>query len=145
MDILTGFKNVRMLLIAEDAWIRNSMKLYFTSAGCKIDVVETARAARTIMKTAFFEVIFIDNDLPDIVYQEVLSEFESNFPAGYKILLTPFKSQKLELATKEAGFISVIEKPLNAAAIESVLGLILEDDANYLTGSKCSKVHSCQY
>jgi len=48
MDLFGKLKGMKILLIDDDEWIRDSLSIYFEARGCSLKVLETAEEA---MKT----------------------------------------------------------------------------------------------
>ena len=121
MTLFEKLKNLKLLLIDDDEWIRDSMRLFFENEGCTLVTLETAEQAIELVKTRPFDIIFSDFRLPGLNGIELFKHIIDNHRPTVKILLTAHKNQSVSTDAQKAGIHEIIEKPFTPEIIESVL------------------------
>ena len=76
VDIYQKLKGLRLLLIDDDEWVRDSMSIFFESEGCHILTLETAEEGLHVLTKQNFDIIIIDYRLPGLDGLEFLKTFE---------------------------------------------------------------------
>ena len=59
MDLFSKLKSLKLLIIDDDEWVRDSLRMYFESEGCNIMALETAEEGLKVLKKQVFNIIFI--------------------------------------------------------------------------------------
>ncbi len=49
MDLFEKLKEMKILLIDDDEWIRDSLSIYFQSEGCDLKALETAEEGMEVL------------------------------------------------------------------------------------------------
>ncbi len=126
MDLFQKLKDMRLLLIDDDEWVRDSLRLFFESEGCCLLALETAEEGLHAMDTQDFDIIFIDYRLPGIDGLEFLRRIQKRNPAAMKILITAYGSEKLFAEARQLGVHDYIAKPFTSEAIEVSLNRLIK-------------------
>ena len=125
MTFFEKIKNLHLLLIDDDEWIRDSMRLFFESEGCDLVTLETAEQALELVKQEPFDIIISDFRLPGIDGIEFFKRTSQLNKSSLKILITAYMSKKVASDAKKAGVDDLIEKPFKPKTIEKSLSRLL--------------------
>ena len=78
MDLFSKLKNLKLLIIDDDEWVRDSLRMYFESEGCNTLALETAEEGLKVLKKQDFNIIIIDDYYPNgqslLSYLQTISE-----------------------------------------------------------------------
>ncbi len=121
MDILGKLKNKKILLVDDDEWIRNSLRLFFESEGCHLTALETAEEGMELLKRENYKIVITDYRLPGMDGIEFLKRIQASHPDTIKILITAYGSKDVFLAARKIGVQDFIDKPFTAQTIEESL------------------------
>ena len=106
-----------ILLIEDDVWVRNSLKILFESEGCRVRTYETAEEGLQELKMHAYDIIITDYKLPGLNGIAFLKAIKNRYPEVVKILITAYGSDDLHSKAKTAGARACIDKPLTYEAI----------------------------
>jgi two-component system response regulator HydG len=129
MGLFSELKKMRILLIDDDEWIRDSMSLFFESEGCSLRALETAEEGLEELKRQPYEIIIVDYRLPGMDGLEFLKRIKETHPNALKILITAYGSKDVFMKAGETGIDDFIDKPFTVETIEDVLFHLLETRA----------------
>lgn len=131
MNIFSKLKDMPILLIDDDEWIRDSLSIYFEAEGCRISAVETAEEGLEALREQNFEIIITDYKLPGMDGLSFLRQIQSSHKDAIKILITAYKTEEVVKEARQAGAAHLIAKPFNSETIEaSLTRLIVKGDKN---------------
>jgi len=125
MDLFNKLKNMKILLIDDDEWIRDSMSLFFESEGCNLKALESAGEGLKMLKNKNYDIIIVDYRLPDMDGLEFFKRIQESHPNAFKILITAYGSKELLSEAKEMGVHDFIEKPFTSETIEESLSRLI--------------------
>ena len=125
MDLFNKLKNMKILLIDDDEWIRDSLSLFFEGEGCHLKALESAEEGLKILKNENYDIIIVDYRLPDMDGLYFLKQIQEFHPDGFKILITAYGSKELLHRAKEMGIHDFIEKPFTSETIEESLSRLI--------------------
>ncbi|MBW1745806.1 MAG: response regulator [Deltaproteobacteria bacterium] len=126
MDLFNKLKNMRILLIDDDEWIRDSMSLFFESEGCNLKALETAKEGLKTRKNKNYDIIIADYRLPDMDGLEFFKRIQKSHPNAFKILITAYGSKELLSKARKMGIHDFIEKPFTSETIENSLSRLIK-------------------
>ena len=126
MDLFDRLKEMRMLLIDDDEWIRDSLTLFFEGEECHLLALETAEEAMEVLKVQDYDVIIVDYKLPGMDGLAFLDQIQESHPGAMKILITAYKSDGLVSEARRLGTQDFIEKPFTSKTIEESLSRLIE-------------------
>jgi len=129
MNLFSRLKNLKIILIDDDEWIRDAMRLFFEDEGCALTAVETAEEAIAALGEQAFDIIIADYRLPGmdgIDFFEFIHKGTSR--NAVKILITAYLNRSVRVKAKKAGVHDLIEKPFKPADIEESLSRLLKMD-----------------
>lgn len=109
----------RILLIDDDAWIRDSMAVFFESEGSCFLALETAEDGLDELAQRDYDIVICDYRLPGM---DGLSFFERiRGKKSVKLLITAYGTDTLPAEARAAGVDGYLVKPLDMHVIESEL------------------------
>ncbi|MBW1709266.1 MAG: response regulator [Deltaproteobacteria bacterium] len=117
---------MKILLIDDDEWIRDSLTLFFEGEGCHLLAFETAEEAMAELKTQPYDIIITDYKLPGIDGLEFLKRIKEPYPNTMKILISAYGSEEVVSEGIKHGIHDFIEKPFVTKTIEESLTRIIK-------------------
>lgn len=129
MDLFAELKTMKILLVDDDEWIRDSLRIFFEAEGCHIVALETAEEAMEELNCRRYDIIITDYRLPGMDGVEFLKQIKNSHPDSIKILITAYKSDVVVSEAKKAGVQHLIAKPFTSETIEASL-------SNLIAGAK---------
>ena len=128
MDLFSNLKKMRILLIDDDEWIRDSMGLFFDSQGCDFFALETAEEAIEELKNQYYEIIIADYKLPGMDGLEFFKKIVKSHPGVIKILISAYEPDNIPSKGLNMGIDDFIPKPLTSESILSSLSHLIAKD-----------------
>lgn len=120
-------KNVKILLVDDDQWIRNSLTMYFQEEGCGVIAMETAEEGLEEVVKNNFDVVIADYRLPGMNGLNFLKKVKTLQPNKVGILITAYKDKKIRSEAHLIGVHELIDKPISAKQLESSLSNLLNE------------------
>ena len=127
MDVFNKLRSMKILLIDDDEWIRDSLNIFFEAEGCRIVSVETAEEGLEALRKQNFDIIITDYRLPGMDGIEFLKQIGPSQKNAKKILITAYKSDLVVEEAKKAGVQHLIAKPFTSETIEASLTFLTAD------------------
>ena len=127
MDLFNKLKNMKILLIDDDEWIRDSMHLFFEGEGCHLQALETAEDGLKTLMRQDYDIIIADYKLPDMDGLEFFNRIKETHSNSIKILITAFGSKDLFYKAMKMGIHDFIEKPFTSETIENSLSRLIKE------------------
>ena len=125
MDLFEKLREMHLLLIDDDEWVRESLKLYFESEGCRIIALETAEEGLDVTARRHFDIIIVDYRLPGMDGLEFVRHLPPRQADTVKILMTAYGSGDLVKKAQNAGFHDFIPKPFTMEVVEKSLSRVM--------------------
>jgi len=120
-------KDKHILLVDDDAWIRDSMSICLSCEGCRVTTAKSAQEGLEALRRGGVDVLICDYQLPDRDGLDLLREAKRVAPEIPMILITAFGSRQLYAQAAEIGVDIFIDKPFNSHTIEHAITRLLED------------------
>ena len=117
---------MKILLIDDDEWIRDSLRLFFESEGCHLTTLETAEEGMESLKSHNYDIIVTDYRLPGMGGLEFLKQIRDTRPHAMKVLITACRSEKVISEAARQGIQAFNEKPFTTKTIEESLSRLIE-------------------
>jgi len=115
---------MKILLIDDDEWIRDSLRLFFEAEGCQIIALETAEEGMEALHCESYDIIITDYKLPGMDGLTFLEQIQASHTNAVKILITAYKSQEVVDQAKKVGVQGLIAKPFTSETIETSLAIL---------------------
>ena len=127
MDLFSKLRAMKVLLIDDDQWIRDSLSLSFECERCHLQAFETAEEGLEALKGQAYDIIIADYRLPGIDGLEFLKRIQETHPHAMKVLITAYRDEVLISEAIRTGIQDFIEKPFTTKTIEESLSRLMED------------------
>lgn len=134
MCFSSKLREMKILLIDDDKWIRDSLSLFFESEGCLLVACETGEEGLETLRDQAYDIIIVDYKLPGMDGLEFLKRIEGAHPGSMKVLLTAYKEDKVISEATRIGVDDFIEKPFTAKTIEESLSRLIERQEKKISG-----------
>ena len=126
MDIFRLLREMEMLLIDDDEWIRDSLSIYFDSEGCRIVTCETAEEGLQLLDGQHFDIIIADYRLPGMDGVKFFEKSRLSTPDVVKILITAYPTESVSRQAMQASVQKVIPKPFTSNDLLDCLTALTE-------------------
>ena len=129
MDIFDRIKNLKILLVDDDEWIRDSLSLFFEAEGCNLLAFETAEEGMEAVNQQTYDIVISDYKLPGMDGLEFLRRVKEKQPHVFEILITAYANGEICKEAKMMGVRDIIPKPFTSEDVETSLTQIIENSA----------------
>jgi DNA-binding NtrC family response regulator len=129
MDLFSRIKNMKILLVDDDEWIRDSLSLFFEAEGCDLLTFETAEEGMEAVKKQAYDIVISDYKLPGMDGLEFLRRVRENQPNAFEVLITAYANCEIVKEANEIGVKDIIPKPFTSLDVETSLARIIENSA----------------
>jgi len=129
MDIFDRVKNMKILLVDDDEWIRDSLSLFFEAEGCNLLAFETAEEGMEAVKKQAYDIVISDYKLPGMDGLEFLRRVKEKRPNAFEVLITAYANCEILKEAKMIGVQDIILKPFTSEDVETSLARIIENSA----------------
>jgi YesN/AraC family two-component response regulator len=117
---------MKILLVDDDEWIRDSLSLFFEVEGCNLLTLETAEEGIEAVKQQFYDIIISDYKLPGMDGLEFLKRVKEKQPDAFEILITAYANGGILKEAKTLGVHDFIPKPFTSEDVETALTRIIQ-------------------
>ena len=131
MELFRKLQSMKILLVDDDEWIRDSLKHFFESEGCPFAALGTAEQAIEEIRKNNYDIIFIDYRLPGISGLDFLERIQDIYPNTMKVLLTAYMTEDVINKAISMGVQDFIKKPFTSKHIEQSLHKLVESRAEH--------------
>ena len=125
MDVFRNLRNLKILLIDDDIWIRDSLKALFESEACNLQAFETAEEGLEEIQKKNYDLIIVDYKLPAMDGLEFLKQLPVTEPKPIKILITAYRTDDLIAKAKKLHIGGFIEKPFDSGTLLASLAFLI--------------------
>jgi len=126
MDLFSKLQKMKILLIDDDEWIRDSMSLFFEGEGCQLTAFETAEEGMKALKINGYDIVIADYKLPGMDGLAFLEKIHDFYPNALRILISAYGNEEVRNKAKKLGVQDLIEKPFTAKTIEESLSRLID-------------------
>ena len=141
MDLFSKLRSMKILLIDDDEWIRDSLSLFFEGEGCRLLALESAEQGMEALKGQAYDIIIADYRLPGMDGLEFLKRIQETHPHAMKILITAYRDEVLVSEAIRAGIQDFIEKPFTTRTVEESLCRLIENRERKMSGPRSKIRH----
>jgi two-component system response regulator (stage 0 sporulation protein F) len=126
MDLFSKIREMKILLIDDDEWIRDSLSIFFEAEGCRVLALETAEEGLTAIKDQIFDLIIVDYKLPGLDGIEFLKRIHHTQPDAIKVMITAHRNDSVISEAKKLKVQGFIEKPFTSDTIMASLAHLIK-------------------
>lgn len=112
---------MKILLVDDDEWIRDSLCLLFEAEGCDLLALETAEEGLKALEYQNYDIIISDYKLPGMDGLEFLRQIQASHPNAVKIMITAYMNKSLVSEGRKIGVQDFIAKPFSSETLEASL------------------------
>ena len=127
MDIFSKLREMKILLIDDDEWIRHAMSMFFEFEGCHLNALGTAEDGLEELRREHYDIIIADYRLPAMDGLEFLKRTKETHPDAMRILITAYGSREVFSEAYKVGVQDFINKPFTIETIEKSLCQLIEE------------------
>jgi len=126
MKSFAQLKDVKTLLVEDDAMIRNALSMAFKNKECCLRVCKNGQKGLQALKEERFDIVICDFRLPDMNGLEFF-KFMGNRPSHIlKILVSAYGDEKLRSELSRVGVHAFIPKPFTIKQLVPVMVHLVE-------------------
>lgn len=126
VSLFNKLREMRILLVDDDEWIRDSMSLLFEGEKCELLAVETAEEGMDKLKRQEYDVVIVDYRLPGMDGLEFLGRLRDSHPDALTLLITAYGSREVYTKASNLGVRAFINKPFTVKTLEDALSCLIE-------------------
>jgi DNA-binding NtrC family response regulator len=126
MESFTQLKDLKIVLVEDDAMIRNALSMAFENKVCCLRVCKNAEQGLQALKEERFDIIICDFRLPDMNGLEFFKLVGNRPPYILKILTSAYDDQKLSSELSRVGVHAFIPKPFSVKQLIHILVHLVE-------------------
>ncbi len=125
MVLFSKLRDMKILLIDDDEWIRDSLRIFFEAEGCHVVVLETAEEGLAELKDQTYDLIIVDYKLPGLDGLEFLKRTHDAQSDAIKVLITAYRNDKVISEAKKLKVQGFIEKPFTSDSFMASLAHLI--------------------
>jgi len=126
MDLFRKLRKMRILIIDDDEWIRDSLRIFFESEGCHVVVLETAEEGLAELNYQTYDLIIVDYKLPGLDGIEFLKRTHDEHSDAMKVLITAYRTDSVISEARKLKIQGFIEKPFTSESLMDSLAHLIE-------------------
>ena len=125
MNYFRVLNKFKFLLVDDDEFIRDSLRIVFKNNGCSMWTVETAEEGLQALKQERFDVIISDLRLPGIDGLEFLRMAKTCQEGALRMLITAYRDKAIISEATPFGINNYIEKPFSVEYLAKSLAMLI--------------------
>lgn len=126
MDFFSKLRNMTILIIDDDEWIRDSLRIFFEAEGCHVVVLETAEEGLAELKFQAYDLIIVDYKLPGLDGIEFLKRTYDEQADAMKVLITAYRTDSVISEARKLKIQGFIQKPFTSDSLMASLAHLME-------------------
>ena len=116
-----------LLIIEDDASLNQMLQLHFEDAGYRVKGVKSCTDGLELLKKSAFDLILLDQQLPDGTGLELLRQLCSEDPGQAIVMMTGQHDLELAIQAIKEGAADFIHKPIKIDQLQIVVDRVLEN------------------
>lgn len=129
-------KKRKILLVEDEAVVRESVRDWLVEDGYEVDVAEDGEEALEKIKKEEFGVIILDLKLPGIDGLQVFEEAKELKPETKGVIITAYPSKETQEKAKRLGLLDYLAKPFHVEDLEKLISAALGEAEEKKLGKK---------
>jgi len=117
----------RMLIIEDDTSLNQMLQLHFDEQGFQVTGVPRCEAGLSSLEQRVYDLILLDQQLPDGTGLELLHQIREREPEQAVIMMTGQHNLELAIQAIKAGAADFIHKPIKTEALQIIVDRVLEN------------------
>ncbi|MCB1752538.1 MAG: sigma-54-dependent Fis family transcriptional regulator [Gammaproteobacteria bacterium] len=117
----------RLLIIEDDAALNQMLQLHFEDNGFTVAGVPTCREGLALLQGSAFDLILLDQQLPDGTGLELLHRIRDQDPGQAVVMMTGEHNLELAIDAIKQGAADFVHKPIVNDALQIVVDRVLEN------------------
>ena len=126
MNLFNKLKKLKTLLVDDDEFIRDSLKIAFRAKDCAMRVAETAEEGLEAIREEKFDIIISDYRLPGMNGLDFIRQTAFIQPRAARFLITAYRDDHIFDDALRTGIDEFIEKPFEVKALVNLLAFALK-------------------
>ncbi len=126
MDVFSYLKNMKILIIDDDEWIRDSLRIFFEAEDCHVVVLETAEEGLAELKYQTYDLIIVDYKLPGLDGIEFFKRTHDEHSDAMKVLITAYRTDSVISEARKLKIQGFIQKPFTSESLMDSLAHLME-------------------
>ena len=126
MDVFSYLKNMKILIIDDDEWIRDSLRIFFEAEDCHVVVLETAEEGLAELKYQTYDLIIVDYKLPGLDGIEFYKRTHDEHSDALKVLITAYRTDSVISEARKLKIQGFIQKPFTSESLMDSLAHLME-------------------
>lgn len=136
MPLYSKLRSMALVLVEDDAMLRDSMVLFFRIKGCLVRAFASAEEAIESFGVERPDIVISDNWLPGQDGLSLLKRLGEQHPDVIRVLITAYPSVEIAAEAKRIGIDEYILKPFSIEELERVLeGLLATRESSPTEGT----------
>ena len=116
-----------LLIIEDDASLNQMLQLHFEDAGYRVEGVQSCTDGLGLLRKSAFDLILLDQQLPDGTGLELLRQLCSEDPGQAIVMMTGQHDLELAIQAIKEGAADFIHKPIKIDQLQIVVDRVLEN------------------
>jgi len=129
-------KKKKVLLVEDEAVLRESIRDWLVEDGYDVECVETGEEALKRIKEEEFGVVVLDLRLPDIDGMQVFEQAKELKPGTKGVIITAYPSKETQEKARKLGLLDYLAKPFHVDDLEKLIGAALGEAHKEKSGKK---------
>lgn len=126
MGLYERLKKMKIVLVEDDPWIQNGLRMFFRYRECDLCGFENGAVAMEALAKERADIVICDYWLPDLDGLTLLQKVRERQPDAICILITAYPSEGLREEALRLGIDDFIPKPLTIQKLETSLSALIE-------------------
>lgn len=121
----------RILFVDDEDGIAFAIASYFAFSGYRVDRAEGSATARRLLRKTRYSLLIADLDLGEETAAglKVIDEARSLYPGMPAILLTAYRTPKVDAQARRRKVSAILNKPIPLAELQQIVGQLLTPPA----------------